>query len=177
MTHQGGSCTRRPLLRRSQAPCLLYRSSRSPGVTRDILTRSFADPSNVCGATRKKAVREALGFLLMFNAYCASKLGKRKRGSEDEADEEPTCPICLDELTKDVLTLGCGHVFHTFCMSDWCNRCQATNARCPICRRPLDTEALQAEGVQCDGADVKYLVRAFQKAVRRLFDMAPPVFW
>jgi len=42
------------------------------------------------------------------------------------------CPVCLDSCChKDLLTLPCGHSFHTICILEWFDK-QMT---CPVCRR------------------------------------------
>jgi hypothetical protein len=51
-------------------------------------------------------------------------------------DYNNECPICLDELNKDVKMLTCKHKFHKICINTWLER---TNI-CPLCRFPLDTE-------------------------------------
>ena len=44
------------------------------------------------------------------------------------------CPICLDELSKQVIKLNCGHFFHPNCINDW----KKINNVCPVCREKID---------------------------------------
>ena len=44
------------------------------------------------------------------------------------------CPICLDELSKHVIKLNCGHFFHPNCINDW----KKINNACPVCRERID---------------------------------------
>jgi hypothetical protein len=42
------------------------------------------------------------------------------------------CPVCLESCChKNLLTLPCGHSFHTWCILEWFDK-QMT---CPVCRR------------------------------------------
>ena len=43
------------------------------------------------------------------------------------------CPICLDELSKHVIKLNCGHFFHPNCINDW----KKINNVCPVCRERI----------------------------------------
>ena len=53
------------------------------------------------------------------------------RKTEKKSYELPTCPICLNELTSDLMTTVCGHVFHSQCIL----KCFETNSVCPNCRK------------------------------------------
>ena len=46
------------------------------------------------------------------------------------------CAICLDDLGESVITLGCGHVFHSLCAATWFRRSPA----CPVCRSLPDSD-------------------------------------
>lgn len=41
------------------------------------------------------------------------------------------CYICLEEITKDFLSLQCNHNFHRKCLK------QIRNLTCPTCRQPI----------------------------------------
>lgn len=39
-----------------------------------------------------------------------------------EADELPTCPVCLERMDANItglLTILCQHTFHCYCLSKW----------------------------------------------------------
>ena len=40
------------------------------------------------------------------------------------------CPICLDELSKQVIKLNCGHFFHPNCINQWL----ISKNICPLCK-------------------------------------------
>ena len=40
------------------------------------------------------------------------------------------CPICTEDLTDDIVTTKCGHIFHDICVSQWLKN----NRACPTCR-------------------------------------------
>lgn len=50
-------------------------------------------------------------------------------------ESQPTCPICLGELSENPTTLKCKHVFDAHCIAEW-----LANPRhpCPICRDPQE---------------------------------------
>lgn len=69
---------------------------------------------------------------------------RRRRGWQ--ADDEPTCVICLDQLEArhEVRELGnCGHGFHVECIDRWVDGGQV---RCPLCRAGLLPPAAAAVG-------------------------------
>ncbi|KAG2185533.1 hypothetical protein INT44_002326 [Umbelopsis vinacea] len=48
-----------------------------------------------------------------------------------EADELPTCPVCLERMDANItglLTILCQHTFHCYCLSKW------GDGSCPVCR-------------------------------------------
>ena len=50
--------------------------------------------------------------------------------------ENPTCSICLTDITLDERELGCKHKFHKKCIKKWIER----NPTCPICRKNVDED-------------------------------------
>lgn len=48
------------------------------------------------------------------------------------AEENCTCPVCLNNL-NDAVELPCGHVFHCQCIREWFKRM----VNCPCCRSPV----------------------------------------
>ncbi|KAJ5697179.1 hypothetical protein N7488_010863 [Penicillium malachiteum] len=68
---------------------------------------------------------------------CEHCLGLLPRQPADAAiiAENPTCPICTDdlELEAPILTLPCGHLFHEQCIQIWLCR----SSSCPLCRRMI----------------------------------------
>lgn len=58
---------------------------------------------------------------------------------EQEAQEEVTCPICLDsiDMNQNAMSTDCGHKFHFTCiMKNMAANSAAQNA-CPLCREPV----------------------------------------
>lgn len=54
----------------------------------------------------------------------------------DESDDDrDLCPICLDDLSTDVLTVSCSHTFHDKCIKAWCEK--SSNQSCPLCRTEI----------------------------------------
>jgi len=49
--------------------------------------------------------------------------------------DEVTCPICLDNLNGDQLTLPCGHTFCLGCIEPW--TLDHRHNTCPYCRQPI----------------------------------------
>merc|ERR1712224_1075704 len=47
------------------------------------------------------------------------------------------CALCLDDFEEDaaVMTLACGHVYHTHCIQKWLDYKNFGRRTCPICRR------------------------------------------
>ena len=54
------------------------------------------------------------------------------------------CSICLEATDTDapLVQLACGHVFHRECVREWLCRTQAT---CPNCRAPVESEGRRRE--------------------------------
>ena len=52
--------------------------------------------------------------------------------NENINDTQLTCPICLSEISDDLVKLRCGHFYHKLCIYQWLiNERKDT---CPICR-------------------------------------------
>jgi hypothetical protein len=67
----------------------------------------------------------------------AGKAGKGgKGGNRGHMDEK--CPICLEPIESDKLTLGCGHTFHGECLA---GVLRGSKKQCPICRKPFNSAA------------------------------------
>lgn len=56
---------------------------------------------------------------------------------EGDADELPSCTVCLDAFAEGdhVLLLRCMHQFHVDCITPWLQR-QGRQAQCPVCKTP-----------------------------------------
>lgn len=50
--------------------------------------------------------------------------------------ERDDCSICFEELSQDLYTLNCKHVFHRDCITRWLH----TSPNCPLCRAPVDPD-------------------------------------
>jgi hypothetical protein len=44
------------------------------------------------------------------------------------------CSICWNELSDDIITLSCNHIFHNSCIDIW----KKYNSSCPMCREPFN---------------------------------------
>ena len=55
-----------------------------------------------------------------------------------------TCAICLNtvRLTRNNQPIRCGHLFHSYCISEWKER---GNSRCPMCRKLFDCENFRVQ--------------------------------
>lgn len=64
------------------------------------------------------------------------------------------CVICQTDISDSnsseaVVTLGCGHQFHTQCLLEWSQSNHASHGNCPSCRRPLvHTESVPIVAVE-----------------------------
>jgi hypothetical protein len=56
------------------------------------------------------------------------------------------CPICLDAITNDSITLYCTHIFHKDCILNW--RKQSSNKTCPLCRSIIRYPPTQYRNIQ-----------------------------
>lgn len=88
-------------------------------------------------------------FLLDKFSYAISKRNKEKAIKEArenirqflvnsgfiKKEEYGTCAICYDEMdsSQAVQRLGCGHIFHQNCISNW----MIKSNTCPLCRTPI----------------------------------------
>jgi hypothetical protein len=48
------------------------------------------------------------------------------------------CPICLERLSSDTVSLGCGHLLHLNCLSGL--------SQCPMCRGSIDPDRIKPAG-------------------------------
>lgn len=48
------------------------------------------------------------------------------------------CPICLEVLGDDSITILCNHQFHKECLQSWKNTETINGQCCPVCRASLD---------------------------------------
>ena len=60
-------------------------------------------------------------------------LGGGKKGKDDSAENDDTCPVCLDEPPH-LLLLNCKHRLCLGCARDLTQRHNLTPALCPYCR-------------------------------------------
>lgn len=61
------------------------------------------------------------------------------RSPESHSSQDETCCICLESMqdtSKTVLIVVCGHVYHRQCLEDWL----ADHNTCPMCRQALFIE-------------------------------------
>lgn len=101
--------------------------------------------------------------------------------------KEDTCAICFDSMTKSTsLKVGCGHLFHTKCLTKWAEQGKDT---CPMCREPLDTQTMIAVNKQTlhyigmlifslPGDERQEMLRNVMNTINRTFESfeAPPPF-
>ena len=52
------------------------------------------------------------------------------------SSDQDDCPICIDKLCDNIMTLPCGHLFHLSCATLWLKK----SASCPMCRFVLPRE-------------------------------------
>lgn len=57
--------------------------------------------------------------------------------------EKKTCPICLEDMTENIVILQCGHRFHKTCQETWLQ----TSLTCSVCRGTIS----QAPLIPCNG--------------------------
>lgn len=53
-----------------------------------------------------------------------------------------TCAICMDLLDNKILTMPCGHTFHTTCILTWFDH----KMTCPVCRKKFQWEIKKKKG-------------------------------
>jgi hypothetical protein len=66
-----------------------------------------------------------------------------ERQHQELSDEDKKCSICFLEYGEndEITPLPCDdrHFFHTQCIEDWLK----ANNSCPICRKPINQEAIK----------------------------------
>ena len=72
---------------------------------------------------------------------------------EASSDDPDDCPICLDPLVSDTVTLPCTHIFHAKCVERL--RSFKIQQKCPACRADLpwvaDRLRATVDDIMCDG--------------------------
>ncbi len=58
-----------------------------------------------------------------------------KRYLIESPNETELCPICIEELKKNVVKLDCEHMFHIDCLNMWMT--YNNNNDCPYCREDI----------------------------------------
>ena len=69
-------------------------------------------------------------------------------------DTEETCSVCLCGMKEECGKLGCGHLYHQECITEWIDH---ANSTCPLCR----TEIMTCD--TCNGT--RYVTVSYQAAV------------
>ncbi|MFH4984550.1 hypothetical protein AB6A40_011259 [Gnathostoma spinigerum] len=59
--------------------------------------------------------------------------------------ELPTCPVCLERLDDQTITILCNHTFHPTCLEQW------SDTTCPVCRYCLTPEVTPS--LKCSDCD------------------------
>jgi BRCA1-associated protein len=62
--------------------------------------------------------------------------------NNNEEDNLPNCPVCLEPMDTGLLTILCQHTFHCHCLSKW------GDGSCPVCRysqKPVATTATEPD--------------------------------
>lgn len=84
------------------------------------------------------------------DAEVASELEKTSHTFSQVRVSDGMCQICFDSMDQSsqdtVLTLPCGHAFHTACSQRWLQR----SRMCPSCRYELTSESIHAAKVKID---------------------------
>lgn len=81
---------------------------------------------------------------------CSHSSHAAPASNADGAFEGDTCAVCLDPMTEEgeLVTLSCGHRFHSMCAVDVFRR---GDTRCPVCRdNPHATEAYYDDNDEVD---------------------------
>jgi len=74
-----------------------------------------------------------------------------KKGTTSKKEDKIECPVCLEDITDDAITLSCTHTFHKTCMTGVCNMHQfdeENKCNCPMCRKLLTSEELDILGIK-----------------------------
>ena len=66
------------------------------------------------------------------------------------------CPICLGEMTKEVASVPCGHIYHKTCIE----QSLAMHKKCPVCR--ADTVKDQVRKIHFNIEDITENIEATQ---------------
>mmetsp|Transcript_14904 Transcript_14904/g.32181 ORF Transcript_14904/g.32181 Transcript_14904/m.32181 type:complete len:385 (-) Transcript_14904:219-1373(-) len=94
---------------------------------------------NIIGLRQMLTMLMRRGLLRTSNAAPPGAFEKNTQNvkvSEIDIEENPSCPICMEDYSDAVeicKTSACGHVFHKQCLKNWLQ----TARSCPICRNDL----------------------------------------
>lgn len=118
------------------------------------------DPSKIpCGDNRYYHSKENCNFTdfqaAHYNVMRASKIACCGDGTVDfrrfsfglcGATYLPECTICLEDIAVDdrhVIKLGCQHIFHDACISNWIEN--RGNTTCPTCKQEMPVRSMDKE--------------------------------
>jgi hypothetical protein len=90
---------------------------------------------------------------------------------EEKKEDKKECPVCLEDITDDAITLNCNHTFHKTCMTGVCNMAQfdeENKCNCPMCRKLLTQEELDILGIKYPTREVA--VRLTTRTPRQILD-------
>ena len=82
----------------------------------------------------KNGKREQINTLVKILAN-QNYLRKKSSSFNGGSNDDNLCPICLETLDNNIITINCGHKFHFECLNGWKNEGKNT---CPLCRGPID---------------------------------------
>jgi len=73
--------------------------------------------------------------------------GPKKISSNEKEEEEEidTCPICFDDTSEDDPSCENGHHIHRKCLLGWCQSKEFKNVKCPVCRKDITSNCIQAQ--------------------------------
>ena len=77
-------------------------------------------------------------------------LEKISSNEKEEEEEIATCPICLDDVSKDDPSCKNGHHIHRKCLLDLCQSKRFNKVLCPVCRNNITTKCIQAQEEEGD---------------------------
>eukprot|EP01070_Trichotokara_eunicae_P001270 Trichotokara_eunicae@DN1702_c0_g1_i2.p1 len=52
----------------------------------------------------------------------------------------PECAVCFVDLSENLVSLKCGHVFHNTCIANWLGK--HSSQKCPLCRSSFTSKAV-----------------------------------